>query len=490
MRATGLVLLSAIAACIPAARAPASPVTVASIEADAHAPTPVPEPNRLPPIVEETLPNGLRVLILPDHEIPAVTMTLLWAAGDEVDTPEKAGLATLAAALLRQGTRSRTAEAIAEEIDRVGGDLSGESAIDTTRLTLTVLSRDVAKGLDLLSDVAIRPVFPVRELEDLRRQAVAQVKQELDDPSSLAAKHGRALLFGKDHPYAVSATERSLRSIRREDLLLHYRTHLRPDNAYLAIAGDVDPAALAGPVRLAFGAWASPSPRGGPAAPTRTEAAPDPVARRIVRLVDKPDLTQSTIRISMPGIERSSSDYHAARLMNFVLGGGSFSSRLVRVVRADEGKTYGIGSGFRVHRRKGEMAISTTTRSAETVATLDLVLREIDRMRRAGSGVTPAELRLAQSNLIGSYPMQFETAADVVGKLLSARVFGLPLEEVTEQRRLLAAVTLEEVDAAAKRYLDPDRATIVVVGNASAIRAPLESRFGEIEVVHYLEAGE
>ena len=437
-----------------------------------------PAPITLPKLHEETLPNGLTVMILEDHEVPAVSLSLLWPVGSASDPADKAGLGLLTASLLRQGTAKRTAAQIADEIDFVGGDLAADTGTETTSLGVTVLRTHLDVGLELLRDVTLHPTFPADEIEDLKRQLIAGTKQEFDDPSSLAAAHARTRLYGESNPYAFRMSERSLTAITRADILKHWEKHYRPDRAVLAVSGDVVPAQISTRLRALFAVW-----QPGAAPPPQFPAMPEP--RRQVVLVDKPDQTQSHIRVMLPAIPRKHPDYHRAMLMNYVLGGGTFSSRLIRVVRVEGGKTYGIGSSFATYRKQGSIGIATSTRNAETVATIDLILQELTRMRDLG--VTEVELRAAKSNLVGSYPLDLETPDDVLGEVIYARFHELPIREVTHYRGILADVPIAEVNDAAKKYLRVDDAVIVVVGRAEEIRAPLQARFGAVEEVGWLD---
>lgn len=435
----------------------------------------------LPPIHETRMDNGLEVLVVENHEIPTVTVTVFWKHGAETDPADKVGLTSLTASLLRQGTGRRSAEEIAETIDALGGSLSGSADLDSAEVSVSVLVKDLPVALDLLADVVKNPSFPQDEIEIARRQEIAGARQAFDDPPELTRRHLRVILYGEKHPYSFFPSERSLGSITRDDLVEHHRRWFGPRNAVVGVAGDVEKEEALAAVAKAFGDWTGPEKMAEVAFPD------PPPAARAVRLVDKPDLTQSSIRVAAAGIDRKSPDFHAAVVMNYILGGGAFSSRLVKVVRSDEGKTYGIGSGFTVHKRRGIFGIGTSTRNAETVPTLELVMGELEKMRSEGTGVTPAELAAAKSNLIGSYPMRFETADDVLGRLLAAKLHGLPFEEITQYREKVAAVTLEQVNAAARKYLVPERMVIVVVGRSADVKAPLESRFGTVDVVNFLE---
>ena len=432
-------------------------------------------PIRLPPITEKELPNGLTVLVLEDHELPVASLAVFWPAGETSDPPGLAGLASMTASLLRQGTTTRDAEEIAEAIESVGGELAGAAAIEWSTLGVQVLSRDFELALGLLADIARNPSFPEDELEDLRRQTLGDLKLALDDPDAVASRFAPVLVWGAENPYAAVTTERTVRAIRREDVLEHARTKLGPAGAILAIAGDVDTDALLPRVERLFGGWKGPA-----AAPPALPAQPE--ARREVLLVDKPGLTQSHVWIGLPAFPRKHPDYPAALLANGILG-GSYTSRLTKVVRADGGKTYGVSSWFSARRHQGAFWVSTSTRTEETVATLELVLGEVRKMR--DGGVKPNELSHAKSHRIGSYPQRFETGGDTLLELVTARLLGFPETEVTGWRAIVADTDREAVDAAAKRWMDVDRARIVVVGDADSVRPMLEKAFGEVRVVDF-----
>lgn len=466
-RAVLAALAIALAACGP--KAPGIPKALVARNA------PDTRPIALPPMREETLANGLHLLALEDHELPVVTIALFWPAGDTSDPAGAAGLASLAASVMRQGTETRRAEEIADAIESVGGELSSGSDMEWSTVQARVLSRDLELALDLVADVAQRPSFPGDELEDARRQFVGTAKLGLDDPEQLASRFATTRVFGAGNPYAVGLTEASLAKIRREDVVAQAARLYGPSGAILAVAGDVDPVSLFAGLKRRFEGWKG-------AAPTPPVFPPLPAARREIVLVDKPGLTQTFLRVGLPAVSRRDPDYTALMLANNVLG-GSYSSRLTKVVRADGGKTYGVHSWLSARREQGTFWVSTSTRTAETVATLDLVLREVEKMR--DGGVTASELANAKSNRAGSYPRRFETGSDVLGEVVTARLLGLSLAHVTDARKRIVETPLEAVNAAAKKWLDVDRARIVVVGDASDVRPLLEKAFGPVEVVDF-----
>lgn len=438
-----------------------------------------PAPVNLPTIQRFTLPNGLRVLVVENHELPVASFHLAVGVGIADEPRDKRALADFAAAMLTKGTKSRTADEIAETIDYVGGGLGASADYENTHVTCETLSKDVATCLELLPDVVTAPTFPEREMGVVRDQLVSSVKQMRDDPQALAEAHFENVLWGEDHVRGWPLTVETVSAITQKDLVAWHGTYFKPNNAILAIAGDVDAKQLRGQLTKAFGGW-----KKGPAPKRRTYAEPK-LAGRLVRLVDKPDQTQSQIIVGHLGVAHADPDYFPTILMNYTLGGGAFSSRLMKVVRSQGGKTYGASSAFERWKSRGVFQAQTFTRNSETLSTLGLVLGEIKRMREGGP--TAEELADAQANLAGSYPLNFQNAGRVASSVLSAELHGLGEAYVREYPLRVAAVTLEEVKAAAARRLDWENVVIVVVGRAEEVAPQLRGAGLEFEVVGYLE---
>lgn len=475
-----IALASAILGCAahataPVTHGPAAAPAVAAVSPATPPATPAPKPLVLPPMHEETLENGLHVLLIEDHELPVVSLTLQFPSGAETESRDRAGLASLAIEMLREGTKTHSAEQISEAIDFVGGSLGANADDDSLELTAQVLRKDFDVALGLLAEEVLAPVFPKDELEDARRQMSASVKQRYDDPGTLAHLHAQALALGDDDPYSFVSTEKSVAAITREDLFHFHDQWLVPGGATLAIAGDID-ASILPKVRAAFAAW-------------RKADVPANVARRApqkaaLRLVDKDELTQSFVTIALPGIDRRAPDFYAARVMETIFSDG-FSSRLTKVVRTENGKTYDVSGSFELHVRPATFVISTSTRTSETVPTLALVMEQMKKLQSQAAPITAAELGQAKAILIGGFPRRFETPEQVSGQILWTRRIGIPLDELTGYRERIASVTLEQANAAAKKYLDASQAVIVVCGRASEVKSPLEKAYGPVEVVDF-----
>jgi predicted Zn-dependent peptidase len=442
-----------------------------------------------PPIVSSTkvdlgalerfkLPNGLDVIVVPRRNVPAVDVTLAIRAGNGENPVQQSGLAQFTASMLRKGTKKRSADQIADEIDFVGGDLDTGSDDDGSYISCRARSKDLTLCLDLVADVSQRPTFPEAEMGEIRDQLMASVESAKDSPQSLAAEHGANLFFGDDDPRGRPVSKRSIEAIDRSSLLKHYQRWYAPNNALMAISGDVDPKAVKKELTKWFGGWKKQK-----IVASKPRELPKNGKLR-VRLVDKPDATQSAIVLVGAGIKHADPDYPAMRLMNFALGGGGFSSRLMKVVRSEGGKTYGARSHFDARRDEGVFTASTFTRTSETAATLALVQGEIERMRTGGPN--DEELRAAKGNLIGGFGLHLETGADVARLLLGLEIDGLPATFATQYPSKLDAVTLDDAKRVAARLLKP--MALVIVGNATEVK-PLLAKIGVVadEVVPYTE---
>jgi zinc protease len=424
-----------------------------------------------------TLPNGLLVIAVPRKQVPIIDVTLAVRSGSSADPLDKAGLAQFVAGMLRKGTEKRSADQISEEIDSVGGQLGAAAEDDGTLVSCTARSRDFGLCLDLVSDVTLRPTFPESEMGEIHDQLNANVEAVRDNPQALAAEHAANLYFGDQDPRGVPVSKKSLGSIDRPALQQFYKTWYAPNNAVMAVSGDFDAKTLKAQLTKWFGGWKKLDV---PAKPERALPAASPLK---VRLVDKPDSTQSQIVVLGPGVKHADADLYATRLMNYTLGGGAFSSRLMKVVRSEGGKTYGARSQFESRRDPGPFVATTFTRNDETTNTIKLVLGEIDRMKSTGS--TAEELAAAKGNLIGGYGLHFETASDVAHQLLVAELDGLPADFAVKYPQKLAAVTVADTLKAAQAHLSPQ--ALVVVGKASEVKPLLAAaKLAPTEIVDYM----
>jgi zinc protease len=410
--------------------------------------------------------NGLTVLFVERHAIPAVQAHLVIKTGASADPAGRTGLAALTAGLITKGTPTRSAVEIAEAIDFIGGSLSSGAAEDLSTVTLTALKKDVPAALSLMSDVVLHPSFPAAEVERVRRETLSGILASKDNPEAVADKAFAPLVFGP-HPYArpVEGLETTVSALTREEIVAFHRTYYRPNNAALVLVGDLTRREARRAAQNAFGEWERQA-----VAPLAVPAIPALRERR-VELIEK-DLTQATVVIGHAGIARTDPDFYAATVMNYILGGGGFASRLMTRIRDNEGLVYGISSGFDARRHPGPFMVGLQTKTESAPAAIRAALEEIAKIR--SEGVTEAELEGAKSYLAGSFPMRYETNTRLAGLLGMVELYGLGLSYFDDYPKKIRAVTLEDVRRVAASRLDPDRYVLVVVGRTGEIAAALE----------------
>jgi zinc protease len=419
---------------------------------------------KFPPYSLKTLGNGLQVIAVSHHEQPAVSVRLMVRAGGAQDPVDKPGVAALAAALLDQGTTSRTAEQIQHSIDSIGGVLGAGSGTEFTFVQAVVMKDSFNVGLDMVSDIAKNPAFSPQEIELQRKQMLSTLTVSYDDPEYLAGVVFERLVYGA-HPYGRpdSGTPASLAAITRNDVVAFHQAWFGANNAILAVVGDVTAdEAFAGAER-AFGNW-----RKSANAAARAEEPPSS-ARRLV-IIDRPGAVQTEIRAGNTALPRKHPDYLALDLAVKILGGEG-GNRLHRVLRSDRGLTYGASADLNAIKDAGVIVADTDTRSETTGEALRLIVDEMWRLQRQRVG--ERELSDAQAYLTGSFPLTIETPSAIAMQVLSAVYFGLDLQELQTFRERVNAVTVDDIQRVARTYLRPDRLSIVLVGDASKFEKQL-----------------
>lgn len=409
--------------------------------------------------------QGITVQLVPWHEVPLVSMHLILPFGAEADPPGKAGLADLSAQMLTLGTRRRSALQLAEEVDGLGASLSAHSGWDYTSLSLSGLSADSERLLELLLEVYTEPAFAPAEFEQLQQRRIAALVQQKDESAIMADERMEEALF-RETPYGhpVYGTLNSVPPLRCAETAEFYRTRFLPAGSFMVMVGDLQPEDF---LRRAEARLPSP---GAPLRPPDFSPAPLPEFKTAV--LDRPELTQSQIRLGHLGVPHGHPDYLPFEVANYVLGGGGFSSRLVRRVRSELGYTYGIHSSMEARKNAGPFLISTFTPTETTVPCMREILK-VTRSFLAG-GATQEEREEAVNFLVGSYPLKFETPGQIAQRIIQAGLHGLGLKYLEAYPALVAAVTLEEMGRAAREELHPDRLVAVVVGRAEAFFRELE----------------
>ena len=406
---------------------------------------------------KSVMPNGMTVLVLEQHFLPIVEVHALIKTGSAQDPPDKAGLANLVASLLDEGTTTRTSKQLAEQIDFVGGSLEVKPSEDFTTASVRVLKKDADLGFSLLADILQRPAFHKQEFDRIRTQVAGEIASDNDDPGHVAMKAFNQLVF-HGHPYRwpLQGTEETLGKITLADVTNFYSKEYVPGQVILTVVGDITADQVTGLVQTHFGSWKK-AP-----VPARNAKKPAPIEKKTVQLIEK-DLTQSSIVLGHGGISRNNPDFYAVTVMNYILGAGGFSSRLMDTIRDKQGLAYGIMSHFDARLMPGSFWVNLQTKSENTNQAIAGVLTELKSIRE--TPVSDQELAEAKSFLMGSFPLRLDSTAKLTQVLAQVEFYGLGFEYFTQYPKWIERVTKEDVQRVAKQYLDPQRYALVVVGN-------------------------
>jgi zinc protease len=409
----------------------------------------------------QKLPNDLVWLFSPQTELPLVTLQLLIKAGTLEDPPGKEGLANLTASLLRNGTKSRSAAKIAEELDFMGASLSFAGGDDFATVGLTVLKKDLGPALELLQDILMNPTFPAAEVALKKNQFKAALASAEDEPKVLASRAFFKDLYGPfpyNHP--VMGTPQGLTAITRQDLIAFHRTYYRPNNTVLSVVGDLTPDEASQWVTKIFGAWAA-APL-----PSATLPAIPPLNQRQEVVIDK-DITQANIILGNLGISRQNPDFYAFQVMNYLLGGGGFASRLMDDIRVNRGLVYSVYSAFDPGLEPGPFLVALETKNATAGEAITQVVVQLRRIMT--QPVTAEELKDAKSYLIGSFPRKMDSISKRAWLLGYVEVYGLGLDYPWRYPELIQHLTPGDIQKVAEKYLQPEKYLLVIVGKKSAM---------------------
>jgi len=422
---------------------------------------------KLPPYSRISLSNGITALLMEQHEVPLVSISVLVSAGSVEDPGGKEGLASLTAELLRRGTASRSAEQIASELDFLGGALGFDAGLDVSAGGAEFLSKDVAAGFALLDDVLFHPSFPKEEVDKRIQQRVDELKSIKDEPQVVLTNYFHAFLFGT-HPYgrAIDGDEASNAKLTRDDVLGFYRSHYTPDRIRIAVAGDFTIAEMTRLLQRSLGAEKAPedrtsSPGARPAIPALA-----PVRKNKLLLVDKPDATQSFFIIGNVGISRTNADRVPIQLVNTIFG-GRFTSMLNDALRVSSGLTYGARSQFGRYLQPGPFAISSFTQNSNTVRAIDMALEVLKKLHT--DGLTEEQLKSAQAYIKGQFPPQIETTDHLASLLTQLDFYGLDEREIDDFFSRIDAVTVADCKRVIDGYFPKDNLVFTIIGKASEI---------------------
>lgn len=422
---------------------------------------------KLPPVVVRQLPNGLRLMVVERHKLPIADFVLVVPTGATANPPAQAGVAGLAADMLTEGTTTRTALQIADQIGFLGVSLGAQSGWDATTVSLTTPTAQLDSALALFADVSLHPSFPAAEWKRIREERLTSLLQLRDRGPAIASRVYPAVLYGQGSAYGrpATGTETSVGAMTDADVRAFYAAHFLPNQATLIAVGDITPADLERRIGALFGGWVGGSETMA-AVPTPKTAAPT-----AIYLVDKPGAAQSSFRIGSVGVARSTPDYFPIQVMNTALG-GSFTSRLNQELREVKGYTYGAFSNFDMRRAAGPFTAQAEVVSAKTDSALIGFMTELRQIRDT---IPAAELTKTKRYIELELPSAFETTGDIANRLTAVALYGLPLDYFNHYVANIEAVTQGDVQRVAQKYIDPSHMAIVIVGDQKSIEAPLRA---------------
>ena len=408
-------------------------------------------------VKREVLDNGLTLLIVERHNLPIVKVSVGINAGSIVEPQEKAGLANLTASLLTEGTKNRTAGQISEEIEFVGGSVGASASDDYVTASLSVLKKDIDLGFDLLSDVLQNPSFPEDEINKKRERIKGGLKAGEEDPGFVVSREFRKAVFDSQ-PYGrlLQGTPETLDAITRGDIVNFHSEYYVPNNAIMSVVGDITADEVKSLLRKYFSGWHEKPVHISP--PYESSA----VKGKKIILVNK-DITQANIILGHVGVSRNNPDYYAISVMNYILGGGGFESRLMQNVRVERGLAYDIHSFFDPNKYGGIFEVGVQTKNDTAITAIDEILKEIKEIRT--DPVTDPELSGAKAFLIGSFPLRLETGSRIASFLIAVEYYALGLDYIDKYHDYISRVTRDDVLRVARRYLDPENYVLVVVAD-------------------------
>jgi len=436
-----------------------------------------PEPERV------VLGNGMVVYLLEDHELPLVTVTATLRTGGWLDPTDKVGLAAMTGAVMRTGGGgSLSAEQVDAELEQFAIDVSIGISRQSGSASLDVLSKDVDRGLEIFAGLIRTPAFEPTRVELAKLQAMEGIRRRQDNPGSVVSREFAKLLYGADHPTARESSVDSIARITRDDLVAFHRNTIHPNGVILGVTGDFKRDQMLTSLRKTFGDW-----KQGSVPELKISDAQEPgVSSPVVRFVDK-DTSQTHLRVGHLSIKENDPDYVALAIANDILGGSSFRSRLFNDVRTKRGLAYSVGSRLNTGMHdQGVWLMRAETKMTSTQEVIERFVANIERIR--AEPVTDAELAEAKEAYVNSFVFSFSSPSAIVSRLIELEYDGLPKDFLQQLRAKVVKLTKENVLAAAKKHLRPDRLKILAVGSGEALPKAL-STFGDVKEIKPVPEG-
>lgn len=430
-----------------------------------------PEPERI------VLDNGLVVYLLEDHELPIVTITATMRTGGWLDPADKVGLAAMTGAVMRTGGGGGlSAEQVDAELEQFAGDIHIGIGRQSGSASLDVLRKDLNRGLEIFAGLIRSPAFEPARLELAKLQALDGIRRRQDSPGSIVSREFSKALYGGDHPSARETSVASITRLTRQDLVAFHRNTIHPNGMLLGVTGDFTKDEMLASLRKVFGDWQK-----GTVPELKIPDVPEPdLAQSAVRFINK-DTSQTHLRVGHLSIKESDPDYVALAIANDILGGSSFRSRLFNDVRTKRGLAYSVGSRLLTGMHdQGVWMMRAETKLTSTQDVIERFVANMERMRQ--EPVTDAELAEAKEAYVNSFVFSFASPSAIVSRLMELEYDGLPKDFLQQLRTQVIQLTKDDVLAAAKKHLHPDRLKIIAVGSGDALTKAL-STFGEVKEI-------
>lgn len=434
------------------------------------APTPgrIPE-LRVPVWTTSQLSNGAQIIVAERRGLPLVSFSITFAGGaNQFEEPGKLGVAAFTTAMMREGTKTRDAEALALALQLLGTNVGAGIADESGAISFLSTTEKFAPTLDILADMLLNPTFPASALERLRAQRLISLAQQNAQPGFVANRVYSRVLYGTAHPFGQIAGESTIKAVTRDDVVAFHKSYFQPGRAIVTVVGDIDAATVKATVEKALSGWTA----GGSKPSFVYPAIPDARSTAIY-LVDKPGAKQSVFTIGLPGPPRNTPDYMALQVMNFILG-GHFQSRLNANIREEKGYSYGVNSGFSYGKGPGPFTAGGDIVSEKTDVALVEFMKEL-RGIHGGRPISDEEMQTAKETLVQRLPAQFSSVSAIGGTITNLYMQDLSLDYYQSYAKAVASVTKDDVLRVAKKYVDLDRLNIVIVGDRKSIEAPLEA---------------
>jgi len=426
----------------------------------------------LPRPHEATLANGLQIVLIEDHELPTFVLQLVIDRGSIADPKGKEGLAQATAAQLRQGTRSRSSEQIAEAFDSIGASFGARADLGSIMVTTAGLIEHLDATLGIFGDVLRNPTFPQSELEPYKQRLISQIHSQRSSSTFVAQEQFAQAIYGDFPAGTLVPPESSIRALTSTDLAAFHANNFAPNISMVLVAGDITMAELKPKLERVLGDW----PRK-PIEPTKFSDVTPP-SKPGVYVIDRPAAVQTSLVMGNLAIKGNDPDRFAISVMNRILG-GSPASRLFTNLREDKGYTYGAYSSVSVNRYPGVASASAEVRTEVTEGAMTEFMKEFERI--AKQPVSDIELANAKRAIVGGFALSLENPQSFLGNVYQQKLYGFPADYWEQYPKRIAAVTKEDVARVAAKYFDPSRMQIVAVGEAGKIRAAM-AKFGEVQV--------